>query len=88
MIGPESRLLQDLGVDGDDAAEFIAKLMKDWNIDVAGFHFDRHFLAEWRIAWWFLPGVRLETKQKVPITVSQIVEAIKTGRLRSPDAER
>jgi acyl carrier protein len=47
-IAPSSRLLQDLGLDGDDAVEFFAVFERRYGADLSGLygHWDRHFGPE------------------------------------------
>ena len=44
----DSRLAQDIGMDGDDAVEFFEKFHKQFQVelDVLGSHWDEHFLPE------------------------------------------
>jgi acyl carrier protein len=42
----EARLHHDLGLDGDDAAEFMEAFGKHFGVDLAAFRFDAHFGAE------------------------------------------
>ena len=40
-IRPEKRLLHDLGITWDDAAELLTEIAREFNIDLKGFPFDR-----------------------------------------------
>ena len=42
-INAETRVRQDLGVDGDDAAELMRKFSEVFSVDLAEFKFNRHF---------------------------------------------
>lgn len=55
-IKPTDRLLDDLGMDGDDAVEFFAAFAKEYNVDLAPLyeHWDWHFGPEGLLAPWGL----------------------------------
>jgi len=90
-IHGESRLLQDLGIDGDDGTELLTAFATRFGVDLEGFHPGRHFgpeglwpwfLFSWAIAW--LRGVPLDSGL-IPIRVRDLVQAAHTRRLRSAD---
>jgi hypothetical protein len=43
---PASRLLHDLGIDGDDAADLLRDYSTSFDVDMSGFDFDRFFGGE------------------------------------------
>ncbi len=45
-LSPDTRLLEDLGMDGTDAAEFMEAFSKEFNVDMSEFEFDKHFGPE------------------------------------------
>jgi hypothetical protein len=76
--GP-TRLGEDLGVDGDDAAEFMRDFAARFSVDLAGFEFGRHFGPEaaWNpvaAVYHFIAGNQLQ-----PIRVERLVEAAERG---------
>ena len=71
-IFAESRLAEDLGLDGDDAHEFMTAFAKRFGVNLDGFMFSRHFGAEasatpWSVVSWLLPGTKFE-----PITIERL----------------
>ena len=45
-LGPETKLYEDLGMDGDDADEFIQEYIKKFDVDMSEFHFEHYFNLE------------------------------------------
>jgi acyl carrier protein len=45
-VTPQSRILEDLGVDGTDAADLMDEFGKKFGVDLATFQFSRHFGPE------------------------------------------
>ena len=81
-IKPESllldhRLLQDLGIDGDDAVELMDSIARRFQIDMAGFEFEAHFRSEPLLFSIFHRRSRVlqEIALKVPLTVRDLQEA-------------
>ena len=52
-IHDESTLLGDLGLDGDDADEFLSDFAKRFEVDMVGFRFEDHFSNEGMYPWQF-----------------------------------
>lgn len=74
----ETRLGEDLGIDGDDASEFFENFSKEFEVDLSNFQFDKYFgseagfdllLAMWQI-FFDEPKQKLET-----ITVKDLITA-------------
>jgi hypothetical protein len=84
LIGPNVRILHDLGIDGDDADDLLRELSERCQIDLTSFEFSRYFRSEPSLLslFWFLPSQRKERLQnKVPLTVSDLIRAANTGRI-------
>ncbi len=45
-LSADTRLLDDLGMDGDDAVEFMEAFSKEFDVDMSEFEFDKHFGPE------------------------------------------
>jgi acyl carrier protein len=61
-VRPEDRLLDDLGMDGDDAFEFFERFQKRFGIDLdlLDAHWDQHFGPEGSLpAWALIPALAL-----------------------------
>lgn len=81
-IQGSTRLMEDLGVDGDDAAELLQEFASRFKVDLSRFEFQRHFGPEagWNpiaAAYYLVVGSELE-----PISVKQLVEAAERGAWR------
>lgn len=73
----QTRLSEDLGVDGDDAVEFLEKFSEEFNVDLSSFPYNRHFTSEGLSLLWLLaPENKL-----VPVTLQDLVDAVKAGKL-------
>jgi hypothetical protein len=83
-----TRLWHDLGVDGDDADEFMQAFAERFAVDLTGFEFERHFSDDGGLN----PLAYLWTKwrnpsrlKRVPITLEDLVEAAHLKRWRTPE---
>ena len=81
QISPDSRLLQDLGVTGDDAAELLAELSAAFEIDMGGFQFGEYFTGEPHLFNWWLAG---KGAKLTPITVRDLVDAARRKKWIKP----
>ncbi len=77
----QQRLLQDLGIDCDDAAELLGELAKDYELDLRNLDFGKHFRSEPHLLTVFkLPSTRTrELAQKIPVTIADLILAVRTG---------
>ncbi len=79
-ITSSTRIREDLGVDGDDASEFMKAFAIRFQVDLAAFQLARHFGPEgswspiYALYCLFTGKGRTE-----PITVAQLVEAAERG---------
>ena len=83
QVRPDSRLLHDLNIDGDDAAELIQEICTHFSINMGGFVFDEFFGSEGRFfnPFWFLRrNSSRHLKNKRPLTVGQIAAAAVAGK--------
>jgi hypothetical protein len=68
----ETDLMTDLGIDGDDAIEFIDSFGKEFNIDFSGFDSNKYFGSEAG----FNPLVFLFKRKKIfPLKIKLLVQA-------------
>jgi len=81
-LTPGSRLLHDLGIDGDDASEILADFGEHFGVDLSSFPFQRHFGSElgagsrWVVRKVFGgDAVRLS-----PVTLQDLIDAANRGR--------
>jgi hypothetical protein len=78
----ETKLAQDLGLDGDDAAEFIDIFAKGFQVDMATFRFERHFFSEGEpfVRWLWFKLFSPAKLSKEPITLGDLASAVRDGR--------
>jgi hypothetical protein len=90
MIGPkdaimrETRLLEDLDINGEDADEFFIKFIDTFQLDDSRFTITRYFGSRdntFAKIFALLKGKRFETQPKVPFTVGDLENAIIAGKL-------
>jgi transcriptional regulator with XRE-family HTH domain len=72
-INSLTQIENDLGVTGDDAIELIQKIATLYDIDIENFNFKKYFHDE--------PSFLSKYREIVPITIGDILEAIKIGKL-------
>lgn len=81
-VRPESRLLHDLGVTGDDAAELIDEFAQTFSVDMSSFQFQCYFTGEpsFSHALWML-GIKDKPiwSGKLPLTVARLIDAASAG---------
>jgi hypothetical protein len=76
LISTATELSKDVGMDGDDAREFLEWYKTEFNVDMAGFTFGKYFGSEGL----FLPiPYFLFGKRKLPMTLGMLVEAAISG---------
>ena len=83
-IRPGMRLLQDFGVDGDDATELFEAFEQRFAVDLSGFVFERHFGPEGGPPIGLLLDIlrRLWGKYEplVPVTVDDLIASAESGK--------
>lgn len=70
-----SRLLHDLGIDGDDAVELLSEYSEVFQVDMGGFEFGKYFGPEASFSLF-----RSRPQQELtPITIGDLVEYARRG---------
>jgi acyl carrier protein len=80
----EASLFHDLGVDGDDAIDFLDEFSRVFNVKLSKFHYSEYFGAEGTPSpWEFVKGLLTKThyKQKKRLRVIDLFQAANTGEL-------
>lgn len=75
-----------LGLDGDDALEFMTTFAEKFNVNMDGFDFDKHFGPEAGFNPFLFMYYLLLDKEKlhrIPITVGDLTEAAKNGKWKA-----
>ncbi len=84
-----TRLLDDLGIDGDDAVEFFEHFEQAFGVDLSDFPYYRHFGPEgWdlfagkltRFIWHLFNIEYLYTYEYIPITIEDLIVAAHAKR--------
>lgn len=71
----------DLGLDGDDADEFLKAYSKKFQVDLSNFNFTKYFQPEGisffqgLYSWLFLKN------KQIPLTISDLIVGIENGKL-------
>ena len=82
-LGSETPLEEDLGMTGDDAAEFLEAFAEEFEVDLTGLEFHKHFGPECSGPILFWPSwLREELKDhgKYPVTVGHLIEVAAVKR--------
>lgn len=89
-LTPEAQLLDDLGIDGDDAFELIEAFGEEFGMqDMNDFHFDAYFFPDnYGCSMRFLYHLLFDRKevQRTPITLRGLAESAEAKRWISPKA--
>ena len=80
-----SRLEEDLGMTGEDAAEFLEAYAEEFGVDLSGINFPKHFGPEGCNPFWlFDPPAWFRDHGKYPVTVDHLVHVAEVKRWFSP----
>ncbi|MBR0707307.1 DUF1493 family protein [Bradyrhizobium liaoningense] len=79
QITPATDIAWDLGVDGDDAHEFICRFADQFNVDMSEFDFDMYFGGEGFDLIGLIKSL-VGRKTKAPMTVELLFAAAKERR--------
>ncbi|HSR49453.1 MAG TPA: DUF1493 family protein [Acidobacteriota bacterium] len=88
-ITPESRIPQDLGIDGDDASEFLGAFMEGFEVDMSDFEFSKYFQPEGCNPFFFVYSLffKRDNLRSTPLTVGDLVRSAEQHRWVEPEAE-
>jgi acyl carrier protein len=81
----ETRLVEDLMLDGDDAVDALLEISEECSLDVSGFDASRYFHSEPTLLslFSFLSSRKSRIVPKQPLTVGELMESARSGRLSS-----
>jgi len=80
-LQPTTRLLHDLGVDGDDGSELIEAFGRRFAVDLSAFEPARHFGAEGlNVFAWLWGMIRGTPSELIPITLADLQASIESRR--------
>ena len=82
-ISPETALLHDLGVDGDDADEFIIRFADEFDVDISEFQFEEYFGSEGGFCPFFIfsPSWWKGDHKLKRLTIMDLINAAKVKKL-------
>jgi acyl carrier protein len=75
-VKPTSSLVQDLGLDGDDAVDAILEIARYCDTDLSSFNGELYFASEPSLSSIFRPK-----PEKINLTVGEIVSGVEVGKL-------
>jgi hypothetical protein len=73
-------IARDLGVDGDDAVEFILNFVREFDVDLSNFRFDRYFGGEGFRLIAAIKSLLGKGEVRVPLTVALLFDAARHRR--------
>ncbi|MFN5301649.1 MAG: DUF1493 family protein, partial [Pseudanabaena sp.] len=79
----QTRLREDLGLDGDDVEEFCTGLTDRFKVNLEGFDFYQYFRDEPNLMssiFYLWRGIRYKKWHTVPITVDHLVRVVQIGK--------
>ena len=78
-LSPQTQLTKDMGLDGDDAVDFMEAFSKEFDVDLSEFEFSKHFGPEAGfnpfVYLYYLLSAKFKP-QYIPITLYDLQEAI------------
>jgi hypothetical protein len=77
-LSSETDIARDLGVDGDDAREFMIEFHRQFDVDLSKFEFDRHFGSEGFKLTAAIKSALGRGERKVPVTIGLLCVAAET----------
>lgn len=81
-ITPNTRIVQDLGMDGDDGVEFMIAYGKKFNVDLSGFMADKYFEGEGlQLINSLLGKLGLRKSKLKPLLIKHLQKGIDLGYL-------
>ncbi len=85
-LRPETRLEEDLGMTGDDAAEFLGAFAGEFEVDLTGIEFHKHFAPECGpiLSWPRSLVEEMRDHGKFPVTIGHLVDVAVARRWMCP----
>jgi hypothetical protein len=80
QLSSNTDVAKDLGVDGDDARDFMLRFQREFDVDLSHFNFDRHFGGEgFRLTAAIMSAVG-KGNVRAPVTISVLLDAATARR--------
>lgn len=87
----DTRISDDLGLEGDDADEFMQTFSQKFDVDLSGFNFEKYFIVEGfnpigiiRL-FWKLRRKSLPNKSKHSLTIGDLEKSAQLGKWVDPE---
>lgn len=75
-LSPESKILEDVGLDGDEAYKFLNDFSEKFDTDLSGLNFDSYFNSEGFDIISFLKSLVKKSSRLQPITLKDLEIAV------------
>ena len=87
-LGPDTRLAEDVGMDGDDAGEFLDAFRDEFGVDMAGFDFDLYFGGEGFFPPLYLYWLLFDRRKlrSIPVTLADLAASAEAKKWIPPAA--
>ena len=79
-LSGKTDIARDVGVDGDEAEEFMLKFQSEFDVDLSNFRFDRYFGGEGFMLIPFIKSLLGKGEVREPLTISLLFDAAKHRR--------
>lgn len=79
-LDEDTELARDLGLDGEDAEEFLVAFQREFGVAIDDFPFDEYFGPEATFSWYDIQVLLGLRKLKI-LRLRDLVDAIERGRL-------
>ena len=84
-VQPETRLYEDLGVNGDDSDDLLREFAAKFHVDLAGYDHGAHFTGEGMWPWdplvllWRVVRHGRLSVERIPLRVGRLIRAAEEG---------
>ena len=80
QLSANTDVAKDLGVDGDDARDFMLRFQREFDVDLSHFNFDQHFGGEGFKLISAIKSAVGKGKVRTPVTISVLLDAATSRR--------
>lgn len=86
----DTRIVEDLHLDGDDVVEIVEAVAKTFSVDMANYRWYHHHGPEGCNPLWIIFPPWWTRKKHIPIRIADLIEAARTGAwpIAYPDSDR
>jgi hypothetical protein len=80
LLSGNTEIAKDVGLDGDEAEEFMLKFQREFDVDLSNFRFDRYFGGEGFMLIPFIKSLLGKGEVRDPLTITLLCDAAKHRR--------